>query len=91
VEIGSSPPLAYCFIFIVITSEVVDLHICICIYSYQSLFVPVYEQAACAAAQFSGSVGLFSPVCYRMMRSHVTAAVFKLGARFLDTFQVRHC
>jgi len=26
-----------------------------------------------------------------MTRSHVTAALFKLGARFLDTFQVRRC
>jgi len=31
VLIGSSPPLAYCTIFIVMSSEVVDLHICICI------------------------------------------------------------
>jgi len=31
VVIGSSPTLAYCTIFIVMPSEVVDLHICICI------------------------------------------------------------
>jgi len=31
VAIGSSPPLAYCTIFITVSSEGVDLHICICI------------------------------------------------------------
>jgi len=40
--------------------------------------------------QFSGLVDLLLLVCYRMTRSHVTAAVFKLGARFLD-FQVWRC
>jgi len=39
----------------------------------------------------SGRVDLFSPVCYRRTRSQVTAAVFKLAARFLVTFQVRRC
>jgi len=31
VVVGSSPALAYCTIFIVLFSEVVDLYICICI------------------------------------------------------------
>jgi len=67
-------------------------------YSYQSLIVPEYTArrncaaVACYSAadpliQFSGRVDLFSPVCYRMTKSHVTAAVFKLEARFLDTFK----
>jgi len=45
VVIGLSPPLAYCAIFSVISSHVVDLHICICmrVSSYQSLIVPVYS------------------------------------------------
>jgi len=44
VVMGSSHRLAYCTIFIITSSEVVDLHICICTvgYLYQLLFVPVY-------------------------------------------------
>jgi len=65
-------------IFIVMSSAVVDLHMCISMSpsSYQSLIVPVYAEAArrsCAHAarrvaaeptQFSGHVDLVSPVCY---------------------------
>jgi len=48
VVIGLWPPLAYCTIFSVMSSDVVDLHICICMFvsSYQLLIVPV----CCAAA-----------------------------------------
>jgi len=68
-------------------NEVIDLHMC----SHQSLFVPVYAKAArrscvavvCHAAahpptQFP-AVLTFSHVCYRITRSHVIAAVFKIG------------
>jgi len=36
---GSSPPLAYCTIFIVMSSEVVDLHIFICIRTSHCLYL----------------------------------------------------
>jgi len=100
VVIGSSPILAYCAIFIVMSSGVVDLHICICISTSHCLYLCTHTLRAAAAlpwpaalppTQFSGSVDLFSPVCYRMTKRHVTAAVFKLEARYLDTFQVRRC
>jgi len=95
VVIRSSLSLAYCTIFIVMSSEVVDSHICICIRTSHCLYLCTHRLRAAAAlpwpaapqpTQFSGSVDLFSPVCYRMTRSHVTADVFKLGARFLETF-----
>jgi len=76
------------------SSEVIDLHICICIHSNHCLYLYTHRLRAAAAlppTQFSGRVDLFSPVCYCTMRSHVTASVFKLGARFLDTFHVRRC
>jgi len=38
VVIDFSPPLAYCTIFIVMSSEVVDLHICICIRTSHCLY-----------------------------------------------------
>jgi len=38
VVIGSSASLAYCTIFIVMFSEVVDLHICICIRTSHCLY-----------------------------------------------------
>jgi len=67
-------------------------------YSYQSLFVPVYEWAvrySCIPVVcYDTADPVFqpcSPICYRMTRSHVTASVFKLRARFYDTFQVRCC
>jgi len=68
-------------------------------YSYQSLFVPAARRS-CAAlvcrrpadpVHNQVCVDLVSPVCYRMTISHVIVAVFILGARFLDTFQVRRC
>jgi len=48
VVIGLSPPLTYCAIFSVMSSYVIDLNMCICmrVYSYRSLIVPV----CCAAA-----------------------------------------
>jgi len=39
----------------------------------------------CQPTQFSDRVDLVSPVCYRMTKSHVIAAVFKLGARDFST------
>jgi len=54
VVIDLSPPFAYCAIFSVMSSDVVDVHICICMRaSYQPLIVPVYAYAArrsCARA-----------------------------------------
>jgi len=73
---------------------------CICIRTSNCLYLCVHRLPAAAAlpwpaapppTQFSGSVDLFSFVCYHMTRSHVTAAMLKLGARFLDTFHVRRC
>jgi len=73
-------------------SEIIDLHICICIRTSHCLYRCTHRlRAAAAADPVSGRVYLFSPVCYRMTRSHVTAAVLKLGARFLNTFQVSFC
>jgi len=37
--IGFSSPLAYCTIFIIMSSEVVDLHICICICTSHCLYL----------------------------------------------------
>jgi len=82
------------------SSEVVDLHICICIHTSHWLYLCMHRlraaevlpwPAAPPPTHFSSCVDLFSPLCYCMTRNNVTAAVFKLGARFLDTFQVRHC
>jgi len=73
------------------SSDVVD---CICIRTSHCTWVRIRYAPSPATpppTQFSGRVDLFSPVCYRMTRSNVTAAVFKLRARFLDTFQVRRC
>jgi len=71
------------------SSDVIDLPMCAC------LCVPVTDctcvRIGCTATarrvaaepiQFSGRVDLVSPVCYHMVRSHVTAAVFKLGRTF---------
>jgi len=46
--------LAYCTIFVVISAEVVDLHICM--YLYQSLFVPVYTYIARATDRVGSGV-----------------------------------
>jgi len=98
--IGSSPPLAYCTIVIVMSSKVVYLHICICIRTSHCLYPCTHRLRAAVAfpwpaapppTQFSGRVDLFSPACYRMTSIHVTIAVFKLKARFFDTFKVRRC
>jgi len=57
-------------------------------YSYQSCTHRLHAAAALTQpaadlpSQFSGRVDLVSPVCYRMTRSHVTAAVFKSGRDF---------
>jgi len=59
------------------SSEVVDLHICICIRTSHYLYLCTHRLhaavACCTTAdpptQFSGSFDLFPPVCYRMMRS----------------------
>jgi len=66
-------------------------------YSYQSLFVvlPVYAQTARLSYVTVACCVAADPIfwlCWltcllRMTRSNVTAAVFKLGARFLDTFR----
>jgi len=47
--IGSSPSLAYCTIFIVMFSEVVDLHICICIHTSHRLYLCTHRLRAAAA------------------------------------------
>jgi len=68
-------------------------------YSCQSLLVPVYAYAAsrsyaalaCRWPSFSSLCSLVSPVYCRMTKSHLTATLFKVGAQFLDTFQVRRC
>jgi len=52
VVIGSSlesPPLAYFTIFIVMSSEVVDLHICICIPTSHCLYLCTHRLRAAAA------------------------------------------
>jgi len=65
----------------------------ICIFAYVLDALP---PPSCAArrrrvylfnetTQFIGRADLVSPVCYRMTRSHVTAAVFQTRARFYDT------
>jgi len=78
--------LAYCTVFNIMFSEVVDLHICICIHTSHCL-----DAAAAlpqlAANSVSGSADLVLPVCYRMTRSHVTATVFKLGRNFSTLLQ----
>jgi len=98
--IGSSPPLAYCTIFIVMSNEVVDLHICICMRTSHSLYLCTHRLRAAAVSpwlaappptQFSGCVDLFSPVCYRITRSHVTTAVFKLRASQMLLNKNRQC
>jgi len=96
--IGLSPPLAYCAIFSVMSSEVVDLHICICmrVSSYQLLIVPVCCAVAaephspprrCRADPVYRPCWPVSPVYHCMSRSHVTAAVFQTRARFYDTLE----
>jgi len=49
VVIGSSPPLAYYTIFIVMSSEVVDLHICTCIRTSHCLDLCTRRLRAAAA------------------------------------------
>jgi len=39
VAIGTSSPLAFCTIFIIISSEVIDLHVCICIRTSHCLYL----------------------------------------------------
>jgi len=63
-------------------------------YLYQTLFVPVYAYtarhscAALASRRLADPVSdLVSLVCCRVTVGHVTTAVFKLRARFLDTFK----
>jgi len=96
VVINSSSPLTYCTIFIAVFSEVVGLHICICIRTSHCLYQCTHRLRAAAAlpwpaalqpTQFSGHVDLFSPVCYRMTRRHVIAAVFKLGRDLSTLFK----
>jgi len=59
VAMGSSPPLAYCTIFVTASSEVVDLHIGICICTSHCLYLCMH--ALCAAASDPVS-DLVSPV-----------------------------
>jgi len=49
VVIDSSPHLAYCTIFIVMSSEVVDLHICICMCTSHCLHLCTRRLRAAAA------------------------------------------
>jgi len=49
VVIGSSPPFAYYTIFIALFSEIVDLHICICIRTSHCLDLCTYRLRAAAA------------------------------------------
>jgi len=46
---GSSPFLAYCTIFIIMSSEVVDLRICICICTSHCLYLCTHTLRAAAA------------------------------------------
>jgi len=73
------------------STDVTDLHICICIHTSRCLYscthslhiAPALMQpAADPLTKFSGRVDLVSPVCYCMTRSHVTAAVFKIRHDF---------
>jgi len=91
-----APPPAYCTIFIIMPNEVVDLHICICI---RTVTVCTCVRIGCAPQlrclslsssrrpSFQVFVDLVSPVCCCVTRSHVTAAVFKLGRDFLTLFK----
>jgi len=84
---GSMPPLA---IFIVMSSEVVDLHTCTCIHASHHLDLCTHRLRTAAVPPWlatdpvSGSVNLVSPVFYRMTRSLATPAVFELGHKFLS-------
>jgi len=62
VVIGLSPPLAYCAIFSVMSSDVVDFHICICmcVPSYQPLIVPVCMlRLRCCTTEVTWSIYCF--------------------------------
>jgi len=82
VEIGFSPPLAHCTISysdVQWSRRFTYLHM----YSYQSLFVPVYAYSArrsCVAVVFT---------C--LLPYDEKSAVFKAGTRFFDTFQASRC
>jgi len=54
------------------------------------IFIPVSLSTAQLTTQFSNSVDLFSPVCYRMVRSHVTVACSNWGT-ISRHVQVRRC
>jgi len=71
VAIGSSSLLACCIPFIVMSSEVVDFHNCICIQTSRYLYLYMHRLRAAAAlpwpaapppSQFSGTVDLFATV-----------------------------
>jgi len=95
--IALSTAIAYCAILSIISSDVVDLHICICVRvsSYQLLIIPV----CCAAATEprspprSGradpvyrSCWPVSSVYYRMTKSHVIDLLFWKRSRELVSF-----
>jgi len=51
VMIGSSSPLAYCTVFIIMSSEVVDLHICIYICTSHCLYMCTHRLRDAATLQ----------------------------------------
>jgi len=95
VVIGSLPTLAYCTIFIVMSSEVVDLHICICIRTSHCLYMCTHRLRCRSLLRSRRPSFPAVLTCFHLFatvwREVTWAPCVQTGGVISGHFQVRRC